>query len=216
MNKGFIILHRKMLDWEWYDDKNTKILFIHLLLTVNWKNNKWRGKTIKRGEIITSREKLAKETLLSIQQIRSALNKLKSTNEITIESSSKGTVIQIVNYEKYQVVTNEITIEQPADNQQVTTNKNVKNENNDKEIPPLEEFMSYGLEKSPEVSVDHLRSKYESWVSNDWRDGYNKPIKRWRSKLNATLPYLPKQPKAVRNLDQEYYENVMKQVNANK
>jgi len=127
MNKGFIILHRKMLDWEWYDDKNTKILFIHLLLTVNWKNNKWRGKTIKRGEIITSREKLAKETLLSIQQIRSALNKLKSTNEITIKTTTQYTHITINNYSEYQEnnqqTNQQITNKQPTNNQQITTTK---------------------------------------------------------------------------------------------
>ena len=127
MNKGFIILHRRMLDWEWYDDKNTKILFIHLLLTVNWKDNKWRGKTIKRGEIITSRERLAKETLLSIQQIRSSLNKLKSTNEITIKTTTQYTHITINNYNEYQEnnqqTNQQITNKQPTNNQQITTTK---------------------------------------------------------------------------------------------
>ena len=32
-----------MLDWEWYDDINTKVLFIHLLIKSNWKEKKWRG-----------------------------------------------------------------------------------------------------------------------------------------------------------------------------
>ena len=127
MNKGFIILHRKMLDWEWYDCKNTKILFLHLLLTVNWKNKKWKGKTIKRGEIITSREKLAEETLMSIQQIRTALNKLKSTNEITIKTTSKYTHITINKYNDYQEnnqqINHQITINQPTNNQQITTTK---------------------------------------------------------------------------------------------
>lgn len=33
---GFIALHRSLLKWEWYTDENTKALFIHLLLTVNY------------------------------------------------------------------------------------------------------------------------------------------------------------------------------------
>jgi len=37
-----------MLDWEWYDDINTKVLFIHLLIKANWKEKKWRGIKIKR------------------------------------------------------------------------------------------------------------------------------------------------------------------------
>ena len=34
--EGFINLHRKILDWEWYDDINVFRVFTHLLLTVNW------------------------------------------------------------------------------------------------------------------------------------------------------------------------------------
>lgn len=39
--EGYIKIHRKMLDWEWYDDIPTKTLFLHLLLTANWKDSKW-------------------------------------------------------------------------------------------------------------------------------------------------------------------------------
>ena len=37
LNEGFILLHRSMLRWEWYGDGNTARLFIHLLLTVNYR-----------------------------------------------------------------------------------------------------------------------------------------------------------------------------------
>jgi hypothetical protein len=68
-----------------------------------------------------------------VQQIRTSLNKLKSTNELTIKSSKQGTVIQVVSYDKYQEVTNESTTHQPDSNQIVTINKknkNIKNEKN--------------------------------------------------------------------------------------
>ena len=51
--EGWIKLHRKILDWEWYDDINTKVLFLHLLLTANHEEQKWRGKIIERGQLIT-------------------------------------------------------------------------------------------------------------------------------------------------------------------
>lgn len=35
-NNGFIVLSKKMLKWGWYQDNNTKVLFIHLLLIANW------------------------------------------------------------------------------------------------------------------------------------------------------------------------------------
>lgn len=77
--EGFISLHRKILDWEWYDDINVFRLFTHLLLTANWTTAKWHGIEILPGQRITSRETLSKETGLSTQQVRTALKKLQET-----------------------------------------------------------------------------------------------------------------------------------------
>lgn len=126
---GWIKLHRKITDWEWFEDKNTFIVFITLLLMANHKEKKYKGIVVKIGTIVTGRDILARQTKLSVQQIRTALNKLKLTNEITVETSSQGTVIEIVNYKKYQLTTNEITIEQPINNHQTTTNNNVNKDN---------------------------------------------------------------------------------------
>lgn len=100
--EGWIKIHRKMLEWEWYNDNNTKILFLHLLLTANHKDKKWQGITILRGQKLTSLEHLSKEVGLSLQQTRTALNKLKLTNEITIKSTNKNTLITIEKYSDYQ------------------------------------------------------------------------------------------------------------------
>ena len=127
-SNGWITIHRQILEWEWYDDTNTFRLFMHLLLKANHKNKRYKGKLIKRGSLITGRDLLANETGLSVQQIRTSLSKLKSTNEITIKSSKKGTEIQIVKYDDYQKVTNKVTNKQPTSNQQVTTNNNDNNE----------------------------------------------------------------------------------------
>ena len=37
---GFIKLYRSMLQWEWYDDVNVKVLFLHLLLKANYEEKK--------------------------------------------------------------------------------------------------------------------------------------------------------------------------------
>ena len=124
MSQGWIKLHRQLLEWDWYDDINTKVLFLHLLLKANHKEKKYRGKIIKVGQVMTGRKLLSLETGLTEQQIRTSLSKLKSTNEITIESNAKGTIIQVVKYKEYQVPTNEVTNEQPTSNQRVTTNNN--------------------------------------------------------------------------------------------
>ena len=139
-NSGFIVINRKILKWEWYHDTNTLRLFVHLLLTANWEDKKWNGMVIKRGEFITSRKHLAKDTGLSEQQVRTALNKLISTNEITKTTTNKYTLITINNYKKYQNYTppnnQQITTKQPTNNQQITTTKQYKqtNKNNNNNI----------------------------------------------------------------------------------
>lgn len=121
--EGWIKIHRKILNWEWYDDINTKVLFFHLLLTANHQDKKWRGKIIKRGEKITSLAHLSEEVGLSIQQIRTSLSKLKSTNEITIKSTSKYTLISIEKYSDYQINENEINKQNNTRNNKRATNK---------------------------------------------------------------------------------------------
>ena len=145
---GWIKVHRQILEWEWYSDNNCFRLFIHLLLKANHKERRFKGIELEIGSIVTSRDLLSKETGLSEQQIRTALNKLISTNEITSVSSSQGTIIQVVNYEKYQVPTNEITNEQPASNQRVTTNKNIKNkEEKNNTFSFYDSMVSFGFDE---------------------------------------------------------------------
>jgi hypothetical protein len=99
---GFIVLHRKMLEWEWYNDIPCKVLFLHIILKANFKDTKWRGITIKRGQLVTGRLALAEQTGLTERQIRTALNKLKTTSNLTIKTTNKYSIITITNYEKYQ------------------------------------------------------------------------------------------------------------------
>jgi hypothetical protein len=101
-DNGHIRLHRKFRNWEWYTDINVKTLFIELLFQANWKDDNYKGVVIKRGSLTTGRKKLADATGLSQQEIRTALDKLKSTNEITSQATNRYTVITVVNYNKYQ------------------------------------------------------------------------------------------------------------------
>ena len=180
-------LHRKVLEWEWYDDLNVFRLFMHLILTANHKDKKYKGVMIKKGSVMTGYHKLSHDTGLSVQQTRTALSKLKSTNEITIKTSPKGTIIQVVAYEDYQEQQTEQQVKQQTINKQVTTNKNVKNEKNI-DIPTIEEFISYALSHK-QVSTTDLKLKYNSWVENGWKDGNDKKIKNWKSKLLNTIKY---------------------------
>jgi biotin operon repressor len=130
-DNGWVKLHRKLLDWEWYSDHNTTRLFIHILLKASHKDRKWLGVDVPSGSFISGRKVLASEVGLSEQQIRTSLKKLKSTNEITIKATKSYSIISVNNWGLHQQSNQEdnqrATNEQPTDNQQITTDKNVKN-----------------------------------------------------------------------------------------
>ena len=159
--EGFIFLHRKIFNWEWYDDANTFRLFIHCLLRANHKEGKWRGILIKRGSFITSRSILAKELKIGVQSVRTSLNNLKSTHELTIETSSEYSIITIQNYNDYQKLTSKLTHDQPATNPQLTTNNNDNNDNNvNKEMETPSPKISYLL-NVPELDLQGFTQKYQ-------------------------------------------------------
>lgn len=131
---GFIKIYRSMLDWEWWDDINTFRLFVTILMMANWKDKKWHGKKIKRGSFWTSLDTLSKRSGLSKMQVRTSLNKLESTHEITRKITRSGQLITVENYALYQDydsnvthdITHELTNEQHSDNTAITLTKESK------------------------------------------------------------------------------------------
>jgi DNA replication protein DnaD len=101
--EGWIKVHRKILNWEWYKHPNMTHLFQYLLLTANHQKRKWKGIDIQRGQVITGRNTISTNTGISPQSVRTCLDRLKSTNEITIKSTNKYSIITITNYEDYQI-----------------------------------------------------------------------------------------------------------------
>jgi hypothetical protein len=89
-----------------YKKPNTCHLAIHLLLKAYWSDCEklMGGKLVKasRGQLVTGRNRLADETGLTPQQIRTALSNLEKSEFLTIESTKAGSVITICKYNEYQ------------------------------------------------------------------------------------------------------------------
>lgn len=102
LENGFIVLHRKIVNWEWYKDPATRIVFEHLILTANYEEKRFKGEAIHRGQRVASYDTLAKETGLSVRNVRTAIRHLISTNEVTSKATNKYSVFTIVNYDMYQ------------------------------------------------------------------------------------------------------------------
>jgi len=131
---GFIMLHRKILDWRWYGDLPVRNVFMHLLLTASFKNTQWQGRELKAGQVICGRTELALRLGLSERQIRTALEKLQKTGEITIEATNRYSVVTLVNWALYQAASLQSANQCPTTDQQPTNNRphrnNVNNINN--------------------------------------------------------------------------------------
>ncbi len=138
ITNGWVKLHRSLLEWEWWDDLNTRVFFIYCLLRANPSDKQWRGIPIKRGSFLTSRQKMSAESKLTERELRTAIQHLEKTGELTCETTKEYTIITICNYDKYQV-REEIkrpterptsdqapTNERPSTDQRATTNEESK------------------------------------------------------------------------------------------
>ena len=131
----WIKLYRKFKEWEWYGDVVVMAVFIHLLLSANWKPKKWKGITIDTGEVVTSIASLAEELNISVRQTRTALDRLQECHAIDKQTTNKFTLIKVLNYCKYQgsefsndkQLDKQTTNERQTNDKQTTTPKEYKN-----------------------------------------------------------------------------------------
>lgn len=171
---GFIKLYRSMLKWEWYDDINVKVLFLHLLLKANYENKKWHGIEIQKGDCITSISQLSKETKLTSQQVRTCIKKLKQTGEVTSKITNKYTILHIEKYSFFQSYMQEdnkqndkqVTSEQQANNTQITneqqaSNKQItsKQQTDNKQVTTTKEIKEYNKNNKDKEREDRKKRK---------------------------------------------------------
>ena len=205
MNIGYIQLHRKLLDWEWYSDHNTFRVFIHCLLKANYVDKKWKGDDIPRGSFPSSPSNIGVEIGLTRQKVRTALEKLESTNYITIKTTNKFSLITIVKYTDYQTqVTSDLTINQPSTNHQLTTPKEVNNIKKEKKesVSHARDYLSELTIKTKQHALtlkmndsDYqeflfywmVPSEYDElprWFKGEFFDGLQK-VKNWMRQVEA-------------------------------
>jgi hypothetical protein len=132
----WVKLYRRMVDWEWYKDANTARVFIHCLLKANWKDGRFMGHEIPRGSFVTSIKQLSIELRLSQRNVRTAINHLKSTNELTIKATKRFTIVEVLKYSLYQ--SNEEQSDKQNDKVSDTQMTNSR-QTGDKQVTTIEE-----------------------------------------------------------------------------
>lgn len=181
INIGWIKLHRSLLEWEWYTDLNTRVLFLHLLITANYEDKKWRGILIKKGSRITGRKQLSDESGLTEQQVRTAIKKLELTKELTIKKDARGSMFTLVNWDKYQDTNQQInhennqaaTKDQPSSNQAATTTKeynNIRNKENNNIDAEIKTRKDNFLELVKSYAIQIGDGNSQLWIEGVYRE----------------------------------------------
>lgn len=105
MKQGFIKIDRQILEWRYHDCYYAFTIWMHVLLLANWTDGYFKGRKVKRGELITSINNLMLVTgIKSDNTIRKWLKIFENEKMITLKSTNKYTHISIVNYDKFQDV----------------------------------------------------------------------------------------------------------------
>lgn len=131
---GFISLHRRIIEWEWYTEPDTFRVFIHLLMMANHAPAKVRGREVARGQHMTSTIKLVEMLNMSFSKVRKALKRLREGGEIIVENpSNRFSLVTIVKYDTYQISPEQLvkqkTSKTETENNQTSPNNNDNNNN---------------------------------------------------------------------------------------
>ena len=99
----FIKLDRNILRWRWFQDSSTLHVFVYLILSANNEPADFRDFTVQRGEVCCSIAKICEDTGLTPRSVRTALERLIKTGEISKKrQNQKYTIYYIEGFSRYQ------------------------------------------------------------------------------------------------------------------
>lgn len=169
--QGWIKLYRNLLEKSIWKNSTPeqKVILIVVLLLANHKYNQWEWHgeqfTCQPGQFVTSLESLLTHSgkKISIQKIRTALKKFKKYEFLTWETTNTGSLITIVNWDKYQTREQNETDEsndcQQTYDKQPTHNKNVNNSKKSIYTESFEKFYSIY------PRADQKQQTFKNWKS---------------------------------------------------
>lgn len=206
MDEGYIKLYRSMKDWEWYQDSNTKVVFLHLLLNANLKDSRFQGYEVPRGSLVIGRRKLSKELNISERAVRTALKHLKMTNEVTIKVTNRFSIVTIVNWESYQGrhYKSDQQNDQQSD-QQVTNNRPTSDHNIRKK--------EYKKEEDIYSELSECSNKVDGNMLMRIKDIYNEQLNLRRCNC-LTKPRVDKLTERLQDYSEDEIISVFKKANS--
>jgi hypothetical protein len=196
---GWIKLHRKITENPLYFSEpfNRSMAWIDMILIANHSDNYFfkRGirVDVKVGQIGYDLDTLGKRWQWSRGKVERFMQMLENDNQIIRQKTNVTTIISIVNYKEYQCDSKADSKPNRKPNNKADGNKQeLKELKEEIYIPELSEFLAFAIQECSNINQDDVKHKYKSWVMNEWKDGNDKPIKNWKTKLLNTIPHLKK------------------------
>lgn len=196
---GWIKLHRKITENPLYFSEpfNRSMAWIDMILIANHSDNYFfkRGirVDVKVGQIGYDLDTLGKRWQWSRGKVERFMQMLENDNQIIRQKTNVTTLISIVNYKEYQCDSKSDSKPNRKPNNKADGNKQeLKELKEEIYIPELSEFLSFAIQECSNINQDDVKHKYKSWIMNEWKDGNDKPIKNWKTKLLNTIPHLRK------------------------
>ena len=184
-NKGWICLHRSIKDsaiWTGEEPFDQRSAWIDLLLTANHEDREiffdGHVRTIKRGQMLTSVEKLSVRWKWNKKKTLKFLRLLEEAKMIERKSDKRGQQITLLNYAKYQgfqgiegqqmghQYTHQYTHQVPDSIPTNNNDNNYINNDNNMAAPPTHSFTPYvykesGKPRQTQFHKDMQTNKYD-------------------------------------------------------
>ncbi len=101
--QGYIKLHRKILDNGVFADAELLKVFVWCILKANTTSNVVYGRKVDVGQFLTGRLTASEELHIKPSTIYKRLQKLKQQGYINLNSTTKNTLVTVINYKSYQL-----------------------------------------------------------------------------------------------------------------
>lgn len=200
MASGWFKTYRELINkpiWHLSTPEQKSIL-ITLLCLANHDENEWEwmGEKFKvlPGQFITSLDSIRKAAGkgISIQNVRSSLERFRKLEFLTYHSTKAGRIITICNWSSYQQDKKQTQqSNQQTGNKEVTTNKNEKNDNNNISVI-FEQFRSEypGTKRGLNTELENFLKKNNHESVELLLPALNKE-KSYKEKLSQSGQFVP-------------------------